>query len=204
MSKIITGVLGSRILQRKYDSMHEPLCKGRCFCLAARGSFCQDGDVIFWNDVDSLFKALGLQHNPQEWRLFVGSSKWDSRDRKKHYIQKVWPKRQFLIPVVNNVENEPLAATEKILLPPLHIKLGLMKNFVKAMDSGGRGFQYLHLKFPKASEAKIKEGIFVGSQIRQLMKDTVYESKLTKKEASAWTSFKELAKNFRGNHKAEN
>ncbi|GBM52064.1 hypothetical protein AVEN_23295-1 [Araneus ventricosus] len=37
----------------------------------------------------------------------------------------------------------------KILLPPLHIKLGLMKNFVKAMDCGGSGFQYLSLKFPK-------------------------------------------------------
>ncbi|GBM58387.1 hypothetical protein AVEN_185490-1 [Araneus ventricosus] len=47
-----------------------------CFCLAARGSFYQDGDVIFCNDVDLLFKALGLQHNPQEpWRLFIDSSK---------------------------------------------------------------------------------------------------------------------------------
>ncbi|GBL76077.1 hypothetical protein AVEN_234381-1 [Araneus ventricosus] len=45
--------------------------------------------------------------------------------------------------------NEPLSASEKILLPPLHIKLGLMKNFVKAMDCGGSGFQYLRLKFPK-------------------------------------------------------
>ncbi|GBN89578.1 hypothetical protein AVEN_74631-1 [Araneus ventricosus] len=75
MSKIISGVFGSRVLQRKYDSMHEPLCKGRCFCLAARGGFCQDGDVIFCNDVDSSFKALELQHNPQEWCLFIDSSK---------------------------------------------------------------------------------------------------------------------------------
>ncbi|GBM35765.1 hypothetical protein AVEN_108963-1 [Araneus ventricosus] len=75
MSKIITGVFGSRILQRQYDSMHESLCKDRCFCLAARGSFRQDGDVIFCNDVDSLFKALELQHNPQEWCLFIDSSK---------------------------------------------------------------------------------------------------------------------------------
>ncbi|GBO14347.1 hypothetical protein AVEN_273595-1 [Araneus ventricosus] len=40
-----------------------------------RGSFCQDSDVIFCNDADTLFKALGLQHNPQEWRLFIDSSK---------------------------------------------------------------------------------------------------------------------------------
>ncbi|GBN92316.1 hypothetical protein AVEN_52105-1 [Araneus ventricosus] len=68
---------------------------------------------------------------------------------KKHYIKKVWPKRKFLIPGVKNEKNEPLSASEKILLPPLHIKLGLMKNFVKAMDCGGSGFQYLRLKFPK-------------------------------------------------------
>ncbi|GBN90729.1 hypothetical protein AVEN_219272-1, partial [Araneus ventricosus] len=123
---------------------------------------------------------------------------------KNHYIKKVCPKRQFLVPGVKNEENEPLVASEKILLPPLHIKLGLMKNFVKAMDCGGSGFQYLCLKFPKVSETKIKEGIFVGPQFRQLMKDPVFESKLTKKEAAEWTSFKELEKSFFGNHKAEN
>ncbi|GBN67158.1 hypothetical protein AVEN_210986-1 [Araneus ventricosus] len=221
MTKSITGVFGSRILQRKYDSMHESLCKDRCFYLAARGSFCQDGDVILCNDVDSLFKALELQHNPEEWRLFIDSSKVSlkavllhngnkhpsipvecsrSGTEKKYYIKKVWPKRQFLIPGVKNEENEPLVASQKILSSPLHIKLGLMKNFVKAMDCGGSGFQYLRLKFPKVSETKIKEGIFVGPQFRQLMK----ESKLTKKESVAWTSFKELEKSFFGNHKAEN
>ncbi|GBO20980.1 hypothetical protein AVEN_221478-1, partial [Araneus ventricosus] len=75
-----------------------------------------------------------------------------SGTEKKHYIKKVWPKRQFLIPGVKNEKNEPLYASEQILLPPLHIKLGLMKNFVKAMDCGGSGFQYLRLKFLKANK----------------------------------------------------
>ncbi|GBM24589.1 hypothetical protein AVEN_26835-1 [Araneus ventricosus] len=79
-----------------------------------------------------------------------------------------------------------------------------MKNFVKALNCGGSGLQYLRPKFPKVIEAKIKEGIFVGPQIRQLMKDPVFESKLTKTEAVAWISFKKLAENFLGNHKAEN
>ncbi|GBO03896.1 hypothetical protein AVEN_83656-1 [Araneus ventricosus] len=117
---------------------------------------------------------------------------------------KVWPKQQFFISGVKNEENEPLFASEKILLPPLHIKLGLMRNFVKAMDCGGSGFQYLRLKFPKVSETKIKERIFVGPQFRQLMKYPVFENKLTKKEVAAWTSFKELEKHFFGNHKVEN
>ncbi|GBL74574.1 hypothetical protein AVEN_235486-1 [Araneus ventricosus] len=153
-------------------------------------------------DLKVIAVLVGLQAGYTKFWCFL--FQWGSRDRKKHYIKKVWPKRQFLIPGVKNEENEPLVASEKILLAPLSIKLGLMENFVKAMDCGGSGFQYLRLKFPKVSEAKIKEGIFVGPQIRQLMKDPVFESKLTKKEAAAWTSFKELVKNFLGNHKAKN
>ena len=52
-------------------------------------------------------------------------------------------------------------------MPPLHIKLGLIKNFVKAMAKHRlNGFEFLCKKFPKLSQAKLKEGIFVGSQIR--------------------------------------
>ncbi|GBN52662.1 hypothetical protein AVEN_251084-1 [Araneus ventricosus] len=133
-------------------------------------------------DLKVIAVLVGLQAGYTKFCCFL--CQWDSRDRKKHYIKKVWPKRQFLIPGVKNEENEPLVASEKILLPPLHIKLGLM-NFVKAMDCGGSGFQNLRLKFLKVSEAKIKEGIFVGPQIRQLMKELVFESKSTKKEAAA-------------------
>jgi hypothetical protein len=34
-----------------------------------------------------------------------------------------------------------------VYLPPLHIKLGLMKNLVKAMDRDGQGFLYLQRSF---------------------------------------------------------
>ena len=33
-----------------------------------------------------------------------------------------------------NVVNPPPVLPEKIYLPPMHIKLGLVKNFVKGMD----------------------------------------------------------------------
>jgi len=38
------------------------------------------------------------------------------------------------VPGEKNVVSPPLVLPEKIYLPPLHIKLGLMKNFVKGMD----------------------------------------------------------------------
>ena len=37
-----------------------------------------------------------------------------------------------------------------------------MMNFVKGMDKTGRGFEYLRNKFPNVSDAKFKEGIFIG------------------------------------------
>jgi hypothetical protein len=47
----------------------------------------------------------------------------------------------------------------KVILSPLHIILRPMKNFVEAMDKNGNGFLFLKLKFPKLSDAKIKEEI---------------------------------------------
>ena len=52
-----------------------------------------------------------------------------------------------------------------MLLSPLHIKLGLMKNFVKVLHKNGSAFQHLSTVFPVLSAAKLKEGIFVGPQI---------------------------------------
>ena len=50
-----------------------------------------------------------------------------------------------------------------------------MKNFVKAMNQGEAAFTYLWEKFPRLSEAKLKEGIFIGPQIRDLIKDEFFD-----------------------------
>ena len=65
------------------------------------------------------------------------------------------------------------------MLPPFHIKLGLMKNFVKALKNG-KGFLYLKEKFPRISEGKLKEGIFIGPQIREVMQDKKFDDVLEK------------------------
>ncbi|UYV67906.1 hypothetical protein LAZ67_5002464 [Cordylochernes scorpioides] len=53
-----------------------------------------------------------------------------------------------------------------------------MKNFVKAMDRNASGFAYLKQKFSSISEAKIKEGHFVGPQIRELQQDGNFQNSL--------------------------
>ena len=59
---------------------------------------------------------------------------WDSRDRKNHYKKQKWPERSSFKPGSKNILQKPLVDPTKILLPPLHIKLGLMKQFVKSLN----------------------------------------------------------------------
>ena len=67
------------------------------------------------------------------------------------------------VPGEHRVKENPLVDINKVLLPPpLHIKLGWMKNFVKGLDKNGAAFQYLSTEFPGFSAAELKENIFVG------------------------------------------
>jgi len=79
-----------------------------------------------------------------------------------------------------------------------------MKNSVKGMDKTGRGFEYLRNKFPNVSDAKIKEGIFIVLQIREIIQVKQVDEDLDETERNAWLSFKRMCKNFLGNHKAAN
>jgi len=58
-----------------------------------------------------------------------------------------------------------------------------MKNLVKDMDKTGRGFKYVRNKFPNVSDAKIKEGIFIGLQIGELMQDKHFDQDLNGKKS---------------------
>ena len=61
-------------------------------------------------------------------------------------------------------------------MSPLHIKLELIKNFVKSLGkSNFNGFEFFGNRFPRISEAKMKEGIFVGLQIQKILKDPNFE-----------------------------
>lgn len=59
-------------------------------------------------------------------------------------------------------------ASEDILLLPLQINLGFIKQFVKAMNSSGKGFLYLSKGFPRLSAAKTRRGVFICVQIKEL------------------------------------
>jgi hypothetical protein len=110
-------------------------------------------------------------------------------------------KRENFIPGTKNVIHASLVGPQKVLSPPLHIKLGIMKQFVKALDKSGSCFQYLGRNFAALSEAKVKEGMFDGPQIRQLMKDTAFTDNMSDIEFQASNAFKDVVKKFLGNAK---
>jgi len=62
----------------------------------------------------------------------------------------------------------------------------------------------LHIYIYDISRLRVKEGIFVGPQIRELMQDKPFDEDLNETERNAWLSFKRIWKDFLGNHKAAN
>ena len=89
-------------------------------------------------------------------------------------------------------------------MPHLHIKLSFMKNFVKALDRNCTAFLYLRQKLPLLIDAKIRESIFTGADIRSLLRDEVFERIITGDEQRAWHAFRELVTGFLGNRRADN
>ena len=80
-----------------------------------------------------------------------------------------WPTRKSIEVGEANIIRKPLVERKKIIFPPLHIKLGQMKQFVKALNKDFASFKYLCDFFPGLSTEKLKARIFNGPQIRQLI-----------------------------------
>ena len=73
-----------------------------------------------------------------------------------------------------------------------------MKQFVKAIKETSPVLSYLKSQFPKLSDSKIKEGIFVGPQIRKLFNDGNFEEVMNLNELRVWLNLKIVVRNFLG------
>lgn len=85
---------------------------------------------------------------------------WDTRYSGDQYNKHDWPQRETVKLRKNNIVENPLVSIDKVLLPPLHIKLGIVKNFIKALNPDGNSFNELCRIFPRLSSMKIKEGLY--------------------------------------------
>ena len=79
-----------------------------------------------------------------------------------------------------------------------------MKNLVKELNQDGAVFQNICNTFPVLSQAKLKDGIFVGPQINKLLKGEDFDQTLPWTKNVAWNAFWDVAHNFFGNTKAPN
>ncbi|GFV66046.1 uncharacterized protein TNCV_1440531 [Trichonephila clavipes] len=100
-------------------------------------------------------------------------------------------------------DKHAIISRDRIILPPLYIKLGIVKKFVKALDKSGECFNFLSRKFPGLSIEKLKSGIFDGPQIRQLVKDSNFVKSMTEVEFKAWNSFVLVMSNFLGKKRSD-
>ena len=129
---------------------------------------------------------------------------WNSRAGVQHYLRKQWLLREELTPGTHSVIRQPLVLKEKILLRTIYIKLGLAKQFVKALKLDCKALSHMQAMFPKLSEAKMKGGIFTGPQIRQILDSEKLEDKMTTLERDAWQSYRNVVHGFLGRSKANN
>jgi hypothetical protein len=89
------------------------------------------------------------------------------------------------------------------LLPLLHIKLGIIKYFVKAKEQTGLSFSYLNKKFPGMTAANLNEAVFVGPQIRKFFRDEQSDEILSGNQRRAWNDFRRVANKLMRNNKPE-
>ena len=154
--------------------------------------------MICW-DLKLVELVLGLQGGHTKYPCFL--CLWDNWADNQHYDRQEWLLRQGLKPGLQNIQSHPIIEQNKTLLPLSHIKLGVMKNFVKAMYREGSEFAFLQ-KFPQINIEKLKAGIFDSPQIKELMKDPMFDEAVGEDEQSTWQSLKSVDTNFRENHQS--
>jgi len=98
------------------------------------------------------------QHMRTRWNRWIFS---DESRFELYYANNKWPVREVLTSGSSNIASISLVPRDIIILPPLHIKLELMKQFCKSLRKEGKCWKYLCSKFLKMSETKLNEGIFV-------------------------------------------
>lgn len=88
---------------------------------------------------------------------------WDSRYKEGcQYLKRDWNLRGENVPGRLNVQKAELVQRENILLPPLHIKLGIVKNFIKLVYKQETVAKCLHKIFKRLSKAKLKNGMNIS------------------------------------------
>lgn len=201
-------------------------------------------------DLKMVAILMGIQAGNVKYGCFL--CLWDSRDREQHYKRDFWPPREKLsaeeqlkrmrgvqstqmqgpdlLEQTHNILKENLIDANDVILPPLHIKLGLMSQFIKTLvtkkkkktekgqqakrkrkeeeedeeEEENEPMKRIHEMFPKLTMDKINAGVFVGPDILKILKDRPFFETLSDQHKEALMALKDLTGNFLGNKRASN
>lgn len=113
-------------------------------------------------DLKVVAMLCGMQQGYTKYMCFL--CKWDSRSKTNQYQNHSWENREKHEMLKYNVMRENLVPFSKILMPYLHVKLGVVKSFIKTIvnnkdnpDHGQTIFKRLKEMF-HISDEKIKQG----------------------------------------------
>lgn len=132
---------------------------------------------------------LGNQRGYNKYPCFL--CMWHIRACKKHWVEIIQPPRSYRKPADPNILHEQVLGGKNIIFLPLHIKLGLMKQLVKALPTKHHILAFLRLQFEK-----IKNRVVNGSYIQQLIKDEHFIRTISELQNNAWLSFKDIIRNL--------
>lgn len=124
---------------------------------------------------------------------FVGSrSGYDD-----HYTSQYQPREPFVAGQKTTLDDRvSLVDQQRIIIPPLHVMMGLYSSFIKCVQNNEFLFEYLESALPCVSKAKHKEGVLTGGDIRKLIDDQTFYNFLNDQESYAWESFCLYTKEF--------
>lgn len=152
-------------------------------------------------DLKIISILLGQQGGYTSFPCFL--CQWNSTEWDSHNHWTTYPPRN-MIPGQQNVIEIALVPKEAIIIPPLHLKLGIVKQFIKAIPKDEQTFQTFWAMFPKISDAKLQEGVLTGPDIGRMINFDEFNRNMPRKYKRAWNSIKLIIKDFLGNHKATN
>lgn len=106
-------------------------------------------------DLKVIALIMGFQLGRTRNACFICT--WISTAKVEHY-DATWEKQTSYEIGVMNVKENSLTTPEKILLPTLHIKLGLVSSFIRKLKKDEDAFKYFKVMFPGLTIAKISAG----------------------------------------------
>ena len=118
---------------------------------------------------------------------------WDSGVDDQHYVRQEWQLRQGLKPGLHNVQSHPPVEGENAVST---LTSQFKKNGELCEGNGQeRQFDFLQ-KVQRITMEEIKPGIFDSPQIREVIKDPVFDEAMSDAELTVRQSLKSVVKNF--------